>query len=142
MNDLNKVLGKLTYGLYVLTTNNGGCMVDAVCQISSGEFPLISVSVNKNNNTNQLMTENDKFALSIFGMESDPEIIKTYGYNSMKNYNKFEAGKNPVTFETDNVNIEADAFADCPKLKTVYVPNGSIPHYAEHFENTVEILHK
>ena len=47
-----------------------------------------------------------------------------------------------VTFETDNVNIEADAFADCPKLKTVYVPNGSIPHYAEHFENTVEILHK
>ena len=76
MNDLNKVLGKLTYGLYVLTTNNGGCMVDAVCQISSGEYPLISVSVNKNNNTNQLMTENDKFALSIFGMESDPEIIK------------------------------------------------------------------
>ena len=36
------------------------------------------------------MQENNKFALSIFGMESDPEIIKTYGFNSMRNYNKFE----------------------------------------------------
>ena len=76
-NDFNKVLGKLTYGLYVLTTNNGGCMVDAVCQISSSENPLIAVSVNKNNYTNELISNNDKFAISIFGMNSDPQIIKT-----------------------------------------------------------------
>lgn len=118
MNDLNKVLGKLTYGLYVLTTNNGGCMVDAVCQISSGEFPLISVSVNKNNNTNKLMTENDKFALSIFGMESNPEIIKTYGYNSMKNYNKFE---NSETKEIDGLKIIPDSvgYLICEKVDMI-----------------------
>ena len=93
-------------------------MVDAVCQISSGEYPLISVSVNKNNNTNQLMKENDKFALSIFGMESDPEIIKTYGYNSMRNYDKFE---NSETKEIDGLKIIPDSvgYLICEKVDMI-----------------------
>lgn len=118
MTDFNKILGKLTHGMYVLTTNNGGCMVDAVCQISSGEYPLISVSVNKNNNTNSLMTENDKFAVSIFGMNSDPEIIKTYGFNSMRNYDKFENSK---TEEVDGLKVISDSigYLICEKVDMI-----------------------
>lgn len=118
MTDFNKVLEKLTHGMYILTTNNGGCMVDAVSQVSSGEFPLISVSVNKNNNTNELMQENNKFALSIFGMESDPEIIKTYGFNSMRNYNKFE---NSETEEIDNLKVIKDSvgYLICEKVDMI-----------------------
>ena len=38
---------KITQGMYVLTTAGGGCIVDAVSQISAGENPLIAVSVMK-----------------------------------------------------------------------------------------------
>lgn len=42
-----KITRKITQGMYVLTTQNGGCVVDAVSQISAGENPLISVAVMK-----------------------------------------------------------------------------------------------
>ena len=85
-----KITRKITQGMYVLTTNNGGCIVDAVSQISSGDNPLISVSVMKNNYTNELLKNNDKFCLSILGKDVDSNIIKTFGYNSMKDIDKFD----------------------------------------------------
>ena len=85
-----KITEKITQGMYVLTTNGGGCIVDAVSQISGGNNPLIAVSVMKKNNTNNLLKQNNKFALSVLGKEVDPEIIKTYGFNSMRDINKFE----------------------------------------------------
>ena len=41
------IIKKITHGMYVLTTTNGGCIVDAVSQISGGDEPLISVAVMK-----------------------------------------------------------------------------------------------
>lgn len=85
-----KITRKITQGMYVLTTKNGGCIVDAVSQISAGDNPLIAVSVMKKNYTNELLKENEKFALSVLGMDVNPEIIKTFGFNSMRDINKFE----------------------------------------------------
>lgn len=85
-----KITRKITQGMYVLTTNNGGCIVDAVSQISSGDNPLISVSVMKNNYTNELLKNNDKFCLSILGKDVDSNVIKTFGYNSMRDIDKFD----------------------------------------------------
>ena len=85
-----KITNKISQGMYVLTTNNGGCIVDSVSQISSGENPLIAVSVMKKNNTNSLLKSNKKFAISVLGREADGEIIKTFGFNSMREINKFD----------------------------------------------------
>lgn len=85
-----KILDKISQGMYVLTTNDGGCVVDAVSQISFGETPLITVAVMKKNNTNILMKNNDMFALAVLGKDVNPEIIKTFGFNSMRDINKFE----------------------------------------------------
>ena len=85
-----KITRKITQGMYILTTTNGGCVVDAVSQISSGDNPLISVAVMKSNYTNELLQTNTKFALSVVGKNINPEIIKTFGYNSMRDINKFE----------------------------------------------------
>lgn len=85
-----KITRKITQGMYVLTTKDGGCVVDAVSQISVGENPLISVAVMKKNYTNELLHQNDTFALSIIGMNTNPEIIQTFGLNSMRDINKFE----------------------------------------------------
>lgn len=88
-----KILDKISQGMYVLTTENGGCLVDAVSQISFGDSPLVTVSVMKKNNTNELMKNNDGFAISILGKDVDPEVIKTFGFNSMRDINKFEKVK-------------------------------------------------
>lgn len=85
-----KILWKISQGMYVLTTDGGGCVVDSVSQISAGENPLIAVSVMKKNYTNELMKNNSKFAISVLGKDVNPEIIKTFGMNSMRNINKFE----------------------------------------------------
>lgn len=89
MKNIN-ITRKITQGMYVLTTKEGGCIVDAVSQISSGENPLLSVSVMKSNYTNQLLKQNNKFAISILSKEVNPDIIKTFGFHSTRDINKFE----------------------------------------------------
>lgn len=84
-----KVLYKLTHGMYTLTTKDAGCFVDAVSQVSGGDSPLLAVAVMKKNNTNISMHNNDRFAISIFGKKDDSELIKTYGFNSSRDYDKF-----------------------------------------------------
>ena len=85
-----KITRKITLGMYVLTTKDGGCIVDAVSQISAGDNPLIAVSVMKNNYTNELLKQYNKFALSVLDKEVDGEIIKIFGFNSSRDIDKFE----------------------------------------------------
>ena len=70
--------------MYVLTTKEGGCIVDAVSQVSAGDEPLISVAVMKSNYTNELLKKNNKFSLSILSKDVNPEIIKTFGFQHWK----------------------------------------------------------
>ena len=98
----DKILWKISQGMYVLTTDGGGCVVDSVSQISAGDNPLIAVSVMKKNYTNVLMKKNRKFAISVLGKDVNPEIIKTFGLKSMRDINKFE---NIKTTEIDGVKV-------------------------------------
>lgn len=85
-----KITRKISQGMYVLTTEGGGCVVDAVSQISAGDNPLISVAVMKSNYTNELLKKNKTFAISVIGHDINPEIIVNFGMNSMRDINKFE----------------------------------------------------
>lgn len=105
MKEIN-ITRKISQGMYVLTTIDGGCIVDAVSQISGGDNPLIAVSVMKKNYTNELLKINSKFAISILGEDVNAEIIKTFGFNSMRNINKFEKID---TFKVEEVNIIKDS---------------------------------
>ena len=101
MKNIN-IINKISQGMYVLTTQGGGCIVDAVSQVSAGENPLIAVSVMKKNYTNSLLKNNNKFAISILGKEVEPSIIKTFGFNSMRDIDKFE---NIETTEIEEVKV-------------------------------------
>ena len=105
MKNIN-ILKKITQGMYVLTTNGGGCIVDAVSQVSGGDNPLIAVSVMKKNYTNELMKNNSYFALSILSKSVNPDIIKTFGFNSMRDINKFE---NIETSSIQSINVINDS---------------------------------
>lgn len=85
-----KITHKISQGVYVLTTNGGGCVVDAVSQVSAGENPLIAVAVMKKNYTNEMLHKNERFAISVMGLDLNMEIIKTFGMNSMRDTDKFE----------------------------------------------------
>ena len=100
------VTWKITQGMYVLTTENGGCVVDAVSQVSGGDNPLISVAVMKKNYTNELLKNNTKFAISILSKEVNPEIIKTFGFNSARDINKFERTE---TIKVDGLEVIKDS---------------------------------
>ena len=97
---------KITQGMYVLTTQNGGCVVDAVSQVSGGDNPLIAVAVMKKNYTNELLKNNTKFAISVLSNDVNPEIIKTFGFNSSRDINKFE---NIETEKIEELNIIKDS---------------------------------
>lgn len=101
-----KITRKITQGMYVLTTTGGGCIVDAVSQISAGDNPLVAISVMKTNYTNELLKKNNTFALSVLGKEVNPEIIKIFGFNSMRDINKFEKIE---TTKVEDLNIVNDS---------------------------------
>lgn len=84
-----KITRKISQGVYVLTTNGGGCVVDAVSRVSAGDNPLIAVAVMKKNYTNELLHKNTKFALSVMGVNANMDIIKKFGMSSMRDIDKY-----------------------------------------------------
>lgn len=113
-----KITRKITQGMYVLTTQGGGCVVDAVSQVSAGDNPLIAVAVMKKNYTNELMHKSNTFALSVLSKNVNPEIIKTFGLNSMRDINKFDHIK---TTEVEGINVIDDSlgYMICEKEDTI-----------------------
>ena len=113
-----KITRKITQGMYILTTTDGGCVVDAVSQISAGDNPLIAVSVMKQNYTNSLMKKSEKFALSILKKETDGSIIKTFGLQSMKDIDKF---MDVETIEIEDIKVISDSlgYMICEIIDTI-----------------------
>ena len=86
----------LSYGLYVIGVKNdfcefGGCVVDALMQISSGNTPQIAVSCMKNNNTPAMIEKYGKFTVSVLGRAVDPFVLSCFGFQSGKNSDKWAA---------------------------------------------------
>ena len=89
-------------GIFIASTKGGACVVDTVLQVSSTKPALISVCVNKNNYTNEMIKKNKKFALSILDTNTNGDIIKTFGFNSSRDIDKF---KNFDYIEVDGIKI-------------------------------------
>lgn len=105
MKNIN-ITRKITQGMYVLTTQSGGCIVDAVSQVSGGDRPLIAVAVMKKNYTNELLKSNHKFALSVLSKDVNPEIIKTFGFHSAREIDKYEKVE---TTRVEGINVIKDS---------------------------------
>lgn len=94
-------LEDISYGMYLITTSNGkedaGCIINTLTQITS-KNPIVSVSINKNNYTNKILKESDKFVVSIISENIDPQVISKFGYLSSEKENKFEN----INYELDN----------------------------------------
>ena len=89
----NNVFRDINYGMYLVTTKNdnfsSGCIINTLIQITSTN-PLIAISLNKNNATNAEIRKSKRFSVSVLSEETNQEVIKTFGYFTSTEINKFE----------------------------------------------------
>ena len=87
-----KALSKIGYGLYVLTTNydniDNGCIINTVQQVTSDPLRL-SIVVNKNNYTHDLILDSCVFNINVLTTETPFKVFEHFGFQSGRNVNKF-----------------------------------------------------
>ena len=85
-------LSKIGYGLYVLTTNydniDNGCIINTVQQVTSNPLRL-SIVVNKNNYTHDLIMDSCVFNINVLTTETPFFVFEHFGFQSGRNVNKF-----------------------------------------------------
>ena len=103
-----EILKDLTYGMYIISGNfkeeNVGCVVNTITQITSNN-PIISVSINKDNYTNEVLKKSKKIAISILSEKTSKDTIVKFGYSSSRDVNKFE---NINYIDVENIKIVDD----------------------------------
>lgn len=109
----NNVMFKLSYGLFILTAKeNGfdnGCVINTAQQLTDSP-KRISVTVNKNGKTHDMIKATGIFNISVLSEEADFELIKHFGFQSGANCDKFESYENAkradngIMYITDGIN--------------------------------------
>ncbi|GAB6172804.1 flavin reductase [Paradesulfitobacterium aromaticivorans] len=88
----SKVLYKLSYGLYVISSINGtqsnGQIANTVFQISS-EPLTIAVSINKKNLTHEYIEKSGVFSVSVLPVTTPVDFIGQFGFKSGRDVDKF-----------------------------------------------------
>ena len=95
-----KALFSLSYGLYVISSHDNGkdvgCIANTLHQVTSSPIQL-SITLNKDNYTEQVIEKTGKFSASILTQQVDMDVIRTFGFQSSKDNDKFSA----VSFDHD-----------------------------------------
>ena len=88
-----KTMYRLTYGLFVLTARHdgrdSGCIINTAGQVTSTPN-RISIAVNKDNFTHDLVKASGKFNISILSEEADFDLFRHFGFQSGRTVDKFD----------------------------------------------------
>lgn len=91
---------KLTYGLFVLVTQDGdkqnGCIVNTVSMLTDNP-KRITVFVNKSNYTEQLMRKTGVFNVSVLTESTPFSVFERFGFQSGRDVDKFAGESYPKT---------------------------------------------
>lgn len=102
----------LSYGLFVLTANSygkdNGCVINTATQVTTSPN-TITIAVNKDNLTHDMIKESGKFNLSILSEDVSFSTIKSFGFQSGRDNDKlieieYARSKNGITYLTMGVN--------------------------------------
>ena len=81
----NKAMFKIGYGLYILTAKDGekdnGCVINTAIQVTSTPN-RISVTVNKQNYTHDMIMKTGVFNVSILSEKATFDVFKHFGFQS------------------------------------------------------------
>ena len=112
------VFRDITYGMYVVTTNNAGCIINTMTQITS-ENPIISISINKNNYTNEKLKEEKKFAVSILSEKTNINLISTFGFQTSKDNDKFKNFNYEIIDDIKVLKEETNGYLICEVINII-----------------------
>ncbi len=86
-----KAMHNLSYGLFVLTSKDGskdnGCIINTVTQVTS-EPNRITIAVNKNNLTHDIVLKSGEFNVSVLSREASFEVYQHWGFQSGRDVDK------------------------------------------------------
>lgn len=115
---------QLSYGLFVLSAKDGekdnGCIVNTVQQVTTTPN-RISVAVNKDNFTHDMIRDTGSFNVSILSEEVPFDIFKHFGFQSgrevdkLKDFSDYERSSNGLIY----LNKYANAFLSASVTETV-----------------------
>ena len=113
-----KAIYNLTYGLFVLTARcdekDNGCIINTAGQVTSTPN-RISITVNKENFTHDMIMESGKFNISILSEKASFDTFKHFGFQSGKTVDKFEGysaakrSENGIYYITEGTNAYISA---------------------------------
>jgi len=112
-----KALHNISYGLFVLTSSTGsgkdlkdnGCIVNTLCQVADNPL-CITIAVNKNNYTNELIQKSGIFNVSFISESATMDLFKRFGFATGRDTNKFSGfdstarSENGLLYITKNTN--------------------------------------
>ncbi|MDD6200445.1 MAG: ferritin family protein [Firmicutes bacterium] len=87
-----KAMYSLSYGLFVLTAREGekdnGCIINTAAQVTSTPN-RISIAVNKDNYTHDMVLRSGKFNISILSERASFDLFRHFGFRSGRTVDKF-----------------------------------------------------
>ncbi len=92
-----KAMFKLSYGLFVLSANDGerdnACIINTAIQVTS-DPNRISIAVNKQNLTHDMIQKSGKFTVSILSEKAPFALFQRFGFQSGWDADKFAGFEN------------------------------------------------
>ena len=119
----SKAFFKCSYGLYIISTETegfkAGCIANSFNQVTSSPAQ-VSVTLNKNNVTEQSIETSGHFAVTVLDQGAGMELIGKFGFHSSKEMDKFE-GLDWAEDELGNPYVKEHAAArfSCKVVKSV-----------------------
>ena len=110
----NKAMSKIGYGLYILTAKDGekdnGCVINTAIQVTSTPN-RISVTVNKQNYTHDMIMKTGVFNVSILSEKATFDVFKHFGFQSGRDVDKFADYKDATRSENGLYYVTGDTNA-------------------------------
>ena len=92
-------LHKLSCGLYLISSQydgkSSGCIANTLQQVTSSPVQL-SITLNKNNYTEQLIEQSGTFNAVVLSQNVDMDVIRHFGFQSGKDIEKYETQDHKV----------------------------------------------
>lgn len=111
-----KDLNNISYGLYVLSARDGdkdnGCIINTAQQVTASPLK-ISVTVNKNSYTHDMIIKTGEFNLSVIAEGATFDLFTKFGFSSGRDNDKVEKAAprtaNGIIYVKENVNTVISA---------------------------------
>jgi flavin reductase (DIM6/NTAB) family NADH-FMN oxidoreductase RutF/rubredoxin len=123
-------LQKCSYGVYVVSTQYegklNGQIANTACQITS-DPPTVSVSLNKDNLTHDLVVKSRAFSISVLSEEAPMQFIGRFGFKSGRDTDKFDGINYKVGATSAPIVLDhVTSYMDCELIDSMDVGTHTI----------------